>query len=130
MKKLLLILSCLFLTSMLQAETEKKGFLTSKACAENGLFFDCRLETTVCGAIDCFKEWNFGDTPKEELVLFVHDEGKYYNVKLDGLKRYQLDEAINRNDVSIGGEVKENTIYAKSYKAPPPPVKSFFKGCL
>ncbi len=131
MKKLNLILVSLLLTSISFAqEVTKKGFLTTKWCAENGYFADCRLESVVCGEGGCFKHWEFGDKMKDELVLYVHDDLKSYNIKLDGIPRHELDEAINRNEVSFTGELKGDTIVAKEYKAPPPPKKSFFKGCL
>jgi len=131
MKKLNLILASLLLTSISFAqEVTKKGFLTTKWCAENGYFADCRLESVVCGEGGCFKHWEFGDKMKDELVLYVHDDLKSYNIKLNGIPRHELDEAINRNEVSFTGELKGDTIVAKDYKAPPPPKKSFFKGCL
>ncbi len=131
MKKINLFLASLLLTSLSFAqEVTKKGFLTTKWCADNGYFTDCRLESVVCGEGECFKHWNFGDKMKEELVLYVHDDLKSYKIKLDGIPRHELDEAINRNEVSFTGELKGDTIIAKDYKAPPPPKKSFFKGCL
>ena len=133
MKKLILLIAPLLLATFGFAKEDmvtKKGFLTTKWCADNGYFADCRLETVVCGEGDCFKNWNFGDEIKEELVLFVHDELKTYKIKLDNIPRHELDEAINRNDVSFIGEIKGDTILAHEFKAPPPPKKSFFKGCL
>lgn len=109
---------------------EKKGFLTSKWCAQQGYFKDCRLESFVCGGGDCFKDWNFGDNEKEELVLFVHDEGKIYDVKLDGLPRYKLDGALNSDGVTMIGSIEGATIKVNDFKAPPPAAKEFFKGCL
>ncbi|DAB32431.1 MAG: hypothetical protein PWQ42_480 [Sulfurospirillum sp.] len=129
MKKIFIFCIVFLFTSFLVAD-EKKGFLTSKWCAQNGMFSDCRLESFVCGGEDCFKDWNFQDGIKEELVLFVHNEGKYYDVKLDGIQRYKLDSAINRNEVSLIGRIDGDKIYANDFKAPPPPKKSFFKGCL
>ncbi len=135
MKKVLMFaLSAAFAAALFGSseEIEKKGFLTTKWCAENDMFKDCRLETAVCGYGGCFKNWEFGDPIKEELVLYVHDDGKYYRVSLDKISRSELDEAINRNEVTIIGsfDEKENTIHAIEFKAPPPPKKSFFKGCL
>ncbi|WP_456404594.1 hypothetical protein [Hydrogenimonas sp.] len=113
-------------------EIEKKGFLTTKWCAENDMFKDCRLETAVCGYAGCFKTWEFGDPIREELVLYVHDDGKYYRIDLGKLHRSELDEAINRNEVTVIGsyDAKNDRIVAREFKAPPPPKKSFFKGCL
>ncbi len=135
MKKLVMLaLSALFATALFASseEIEKKGFLTTKWCAENDMFKDCRLETAVCGFEGCFKTWQFGDPIKEQLVLYVHDDGKYYKVDLGKLHRSELDEAINRNEVTIIGsyDEKNNIIHTREFKAPPPPKKSFFKGCL
>ncbi len=138
MKKFLIGLSVLTALSLFGAneakeaknEIEKKGFFTTAWCAKNGYFADCRLESVVCGEGGCYKHWNFGDKIKEELVLYVHDDLKTYKIKLDGIPRYELDEAINRNEVTFIGELKGDTIIAHEFKAPPPPKKSFFKGCL
>ena len=134
MKKLTAILITLLLSVVANAnEGEKEGFLTTKWCAEQGLFKDCRLESYFCGEGNCFQKWEPGEPETEELVLFVHDEGKYYNIKLaSNLPRYELDEASNRNKVKMIGKIDEatNTIYAQEMKSPPPPGKSFFKGCL
>jgi len=130
MKKILLIGSLLF-ASFLGAE-EVKGFLTTKYCADKGLFADCRTETAMCGYDGCHKDWNFGDKPKIEYVLFIHNKPMYYKLELDGVKLAALDSGFARNDVTIIGEVDHDkkVIKAKDMKAPPPPGKSFFKGCL
>ncbi len=145
MKKFILILATLFLTiisvngadeankTLEQDGNKTEGFLTTKWCADRAYFQDCRLESYFCGEGNCFKNWEFGQPEKEELVLFVHDEGKYYNIKLtDKVKRYEIDKVMNRNQVSIFGELNKatNTISAIGIKAPPPAGKSFFKGCL
>lgn len=131
MKVVAIALSMLVACSLFaEGEVEKKGFLTTKWCAERGYFADCRLESVVCGSGDCFKTWEFGDSVKEELVLFVHEEGKIYSIDYSKIERYKLDEPLNVNGVTIIGILKENTIVASGYKAPPPPTKSFFKGCL
>ena len=120
-----------FLAVFLNAdEVTKKGFLTSKWCAKNGYFSDCRLESYVCGEGDCFRSWEFGDKRVDELVLFVHDEGRYYELDVSNMKRYELDSAINRNNVEIKGDMNKDIIIAKEFKAPPPPKKEFLKGCL
>lgn len=129
MKKILIAFVALLLCSVLSAD-EKKGFLTSQWCAQNGLFADCRLESFACGSEGCYKDWNFGDKQNDKLVLYVHDEGKYYNIVLNGIQRYKLDDAVDRNDVTMIGKLDGDTIYASDFKAPPPPKKSFFKGCL
>ncbi len=111
---------------------EKKGFLATPWCVKNDMFKDCRLETYVCGYEGCFKNWDFGQKMKEQLVLYVHDDGKMYNIDLGHIEPSELDEAKNANEVTFIGtyDPKTNTIHATEFKAPPPPKKSFFKGCL
>ena len=135
MKKLLITAIALLLASSAVASNgfEKKGFLTAKSCAEIGAFADCKLEAFVCGAEGCFRSMEPGaKATKVEFVLFVHDEGKYYNLDASSFHMSELDEGISRNDVTIKGEFdkRSNTIVVKGFKAPPPPQKSFFKGCL
>ncbi|MEA3418733.1 MAG: hypothetical protein U9Q90_04975 [Campylobacterota bacterium] len=117
-----------------EATFEKEGFLTTKWCAEQGLFVDCRMESIVCGEGGCFQNWEFGDKMKTELVVFVHDDLQYYQIKpTEHFEMAELIETgINRNLVTIKGkyDAKTNTILATEFKAPPPPKKSFFKGCL
>ena len=123
------LLMALLAVGLCAESIEKKGFLTSKWCAQNGYFSDCRLESFVCGSGECFKNWDFGNTLTDELVLFVHNEQKIYTIDYSAI-RYKLDEPMNMNDVTITGELKGDTIIASGFKAPPPPQKSFFKGCL
>jgi hypothetical protein len=111
---------------------EKVGFLTVEDCALKGTFTSCYAESYVCGFEGCFAENDGGVIKPVQFVLFVHNDGKYYKIELDGVKQYQLDEGMGRNEVTIIGKYDEatNTILASDYKAPPPPKKSFFKGCL
>lgn len=112
---------------------EKVGFLTTEDCALKGSFSSCYTESYVCGFEGCYKENEPGTVKPVQLVLFVHNDGKYYKVELaDNLKKYQLDAGIGRNEVTIIGQYDEedNIIYASDFKAPPPPKASFFKGCL
>lgn len=129
MKKMALLMA-LLAVSLCAESIEKKGFLTSKWCAQNGYFSDCRLESMVCGSGECFKSWEFGDKVTDELVLFVHNEQKSYAIDYSSIPRYKLDEPMNMNEVTITGELRGDTIVASGFKAPPPPQKSFFKGCL
>ncbi|MBN2823769.1 MAG: hypothetical protein JXQ76_00475 [Campylobacterales bacterium] len=121
-------------TPLAKPSFEKQGFLTTKWCAQQGMFTDCRLETVVCGEGGCFKKWEFGDKETLELVIFVHDEGKYYEISpQEGLHVSELiEEGLSRNEVTIKGsyDKSKNIILATSFDAPPPPKKSFFKGCL
>ncbi len=133
MKKLLIFLTMMTLFTTAYATEEKEGFLTTKWCADRGLFADCRLETVFCGYEGCFKdEKEFKTDVNATFVLNVHSEGKYYFVEFqEGIEIGDvLKQAINKNEVTLIGEIKNNTIKAQSFKAPPPPKKSFFKGCL
>lgn len=116
-----------------KAKIEKKGFLTTKWCADRGMLKDCRLETVVCGEENCFKKWEFGEKPITELVLFVHNEGTY-TLNIDhhsGVHMsHVIEEGLNKNDVTIEGHLNGNSIHVTGIKAPPPAGKSFFKGCL
>ena len=114
MKKWMVILSA-FVLSAYAADIEKKGFLTSKWCAQNGYFSDCRMESMVCGSGECFKSWEYGDKIVDDLVLFVHAENKVYDIDYKAIPRYKLDEPMNRNEVTIIGEVSGNTIVAKNF---------------
>jgi len=107
--------------------------LTTEWCAKNDLFADCRLESYHCGEEGCYREWLPGEPRKGRMVLYVHDEGRYYYVKPDGVHVSELlEKAANRNEVTIIGTLAKDgkTILASDFKAPPPPKKSFFKGCL
>jgi hypothetical protein len=112
---------------------EKVGFLTTEDCALKGTFTSCYAESYVCNFEWCYKENEPGTFKPVQIVLFVHDDAKYYKVELsDSVKRYELDEGLGRNEVTIIGQYneEENVIIASEFKAPPPPKKSFFKGCL
>lgn len=114
---------------------EKQGFLTTKWCAEQGMFADCRMESIVCGEGECNQKWEFGDKEKMELVLYVHDDLKYYELDIAKLGHEVpelLETAINRDQVIIKGDFGDGnkSIVATAFEAPPPPTKSFFKGCL
>ncbi|MRI83848.1 MAG: hypothetical protein C6I00_05435 [Nitratiruptor sp.] len=116
-----------------KGEFEKKGFLTTEWCVQNDLFADCRLESYHCGEEGCYRNWLPGEPEKMRLVLYVHDEGTYYYVKPAGVHVSELlEKAANRNEVTIIGKLARDgkTIEASEFKAPPPPKKSFFKGCL
>ena len=130
--KRLIIAALLSTLSLSAGEFEKEGFLTTAKCAEAGMFVDCYLENYACGSEDCNKEtkaWVDNSTP---LVLFSHDDGVVYNVDSTHLNRGELLENVSRNKVVMKGEydASTNTIIATEFKAPPPPTKSFFKGCL
>lgn len=110
-----------------ESSFEKQGFLTTKWCADQGLFVDCRLESIVCGEGGCFRKWEFGDKMVTQLVLYVHDDLQYYNIEpAEDFRMAELIEtSINKNLVTIKGryDAKTNTITASEFKAPPPPEK-------
>lgn len=134
MKKLILSIITLFITTSMYANSvEKTGFLTTKWCADRGLLADCRMETIFCGYENCYKdEKKFTTDVNATFVLNIHDEGKYYTVKFkEGVELGEiLEKAINKNEVTLIGELHGNEIEVHEFKAPPPPKKSFFKGCL
>ena len=132
MKKFALTLAALA-TGLFAAEGfEKEGFLTTESCAKAGTFKDCYLENYLCGSDGCYLTTESGVDKKTPLVLFSHDDGVIYNLELGSVPRATFDEGISRNAVSIVGEfdASTNTITVQEFKAPPPPKKSFFKGCL
>ncbi|MDD5360271.1 MAG: hypothetical protein PHI02_08390 [Sulfurovaceae bacterium] len=113
---------------------EKQGFLTTKWCMDQGMFQDCRLESVVCGEGECYQKWEVGDEEKTELVLYSHDDLQYYKLDISKFKNVAglIEEGISKDQVMIKGDLSDNnkTIIVKNYEAPPPPAKSFFKGCL
>ena len=131
MKKIALITAAM-LTSLFASEAgfEKSGFLTTESCAKLGQLKDCYLENYFCGSNGCFMETDKNlNTP---LVLYSHDDNKIYKLDTTNVKKSLLDTGISRNAVTIIGEfdASSDTIVAQEFKAPPPPKKSFFKGCL
>lgn len=133
MRKVALLFIAGFMSlAMAAAENEKVGFLTTKWCADNNMFKDCRTETNTCGYGECHKEWDVGDKFDRTYVLFVHEEGKYYTVDFSDIKAYQIDKGFARNEVKIYGDIdpKSAHIAATKMDPPPPPKKVFYKGCL
>lgn len=133
MKKMM-FLGVAFFASLYASEggVEKVGFLTTESCAKAGAFTDCRLENYFCGHNGCYKETEAGVNKNEPLVLFSHNDGVIYKLETTEVIRGTMDKGINRNEVTIVGEfdASSNTIVVSEFKAPPPPKKSFFKGCL
>ena len=113
-------------------DIEKQGFLTVESCSTVGAFQDCRLENYMCGSEGCFKEFEPGVFGEVQIVLFVHNEGHTYNIDISNINATDIDKGINRNEVTIIGkyDAANNIIFATEFKSPPPPKKSFFKGCL
>lgn len=127
------LIALAFSTSAVAEEVELEGFLTTKWCADNGMFTNCRLETVMCGYEGCLGDMKeFSTDVNSELVLFVHKEVKSYPVKFPATIKLStiLKEALNRNEVILIGNLKDNVLYVEEYEAPPPPKKEFFKGCL
>ncbi|MDD2730455.1 hypothetical protein [Malikia sp.] len=111
---------------------EFDGLLTTPGCAAEGSFSSCYLENYSCGSDGCFRKNEPASMKKVPLALWQHNTGKTYIVDVTKLKASELGEGYNRNGVIIVGTLDEatNTIHATEFKAPPPPKKSFFKGCL
>jgi len=113
---------------MADASFEKRGFLVTRWCADQGLFVDCRLESLVCGSGGCFRHWEFGKKVKRELVLYVHDDLQYYGIKpAEGFSMGELiDKAFAKNLVTIRGkyEKQTNSIVAITFELPPAEVPS------
>ena len=133
MKKLALIAAVLAGTALFAAaDFEKEGFLTTENCAKSGSFKDCHMENYACGSDGCYMEIEPGVDKRTPLVLFSHDDGIIYKLDIGNVPRSEFDEGVSRNAVSIVGELdpSTNTIHVQEFKAPPPPKKSFFKGCL
>jgi len=133
MKKIALLLSALAFAALAnEGEFEKQGFLTTDKCAAAGEFADCYLENFSCGSDGCFETEESGKHKGAQLVLYSHDDGMTYNLDVSKIPASELDEGVSRNLVTFIGtfDKKTNTIHAHEFKAPPPPKKSFFKGCL
>ncbi|MBU1927664.1 hypothetical protein KKG77_01550 [bacterium] len=112
---------------------EKSGFLTTSGCAAQGAFRDCYLENYSCGSDGCFETAVAGEAAKDvQVVLFSHNDGITYKLDLKAVNLSNVDKSINRNEVTVIGNYNAdtNTISATEIKPPPPPTKSFFKGCL
>jgi len=112
------------------AKIKKQGFLTSEYCIKRGYFTDCRLDSYDAAS----RGVDLGDkaAEKAQLVLYVHNDLQYYKLDVKNLSRHDIDEGFARNGVMITGtyDAGSNMIKADTYKGPPPPAKSFFKGCL
>lgn len=132
MKKFALICAAFVVSAFANEGQEFEGLLTTPACATQGAFADCYLENYSCGSDNCFKKIEPGATTNPKLALFQHNTGKVYQIDTSKLKVSELGEGMNKNGVIIIGvlDEKTNTIAATEFKAPPPPKKSFFKGCL
>ncbi|MEA1919307.1 MAG: hypothetical protein U9N52_05655 [Campylobacterota bacterium] len=133
MKKVALVTIALAMTLFAnEGGFEKSGFLTTQACADQGAFTDCYLENYFCGSDGCFLTSESGVNENTPLVLYSHDDGITYKLTSSSTLRHDMDHGINRNAVTVVGEfdASTNTIAVQEFKAPPPPKKSFFKGCL
>ena len=132
MKKTALICVALVVGAFANEGQEFEGLLTTPGCAAQGAFADCYLENYACGSDGCNKNIEPGQSTNPKLALFQHATGKTYLVDTSKLKVSELGEGMNKNGVVIMGvlDTNTNTILATEFKAPPPPKKSFFKGCL
>ena len=133
MKKVALVCAALVFSAFANEPEEFEGLLTTPGCAAQGAFADCYLENYVCGSDGCFKTTEAGVTTKDaKYALYQHNTGKVYTIDTTKLKLSEMREGINKNGVVVIGTLDEatNTINATEFKSPPPPKKSFFKGCL
>jgi len=132
MKRFAFLATALAASLFASGEFEKEGFLTTESCAKAGAFRDCHMENYACGSDGCFEKTEVGVDNKTPLVLFSHDDGIIYKLDTAAVSRAEFDEGVSRNAVTIVGEfdASSNTIHVQEFKAPPPPKKSFFKGCL
>lgn len=110
-----LAIASIFAVAIHAAPVVKQGVLVTEACVKEGRFVECPLETY---------------TKDAKLVLFVHQDLKYYSLDVSKIPQRDIDGGFARNGVEITGDYdsKKNTITATGYKAPPPPVASTFKG--
>jgi hypothetical protein len=133
MKKVALLCAALVFSAVANEPEEFEGLLTTPACAAQGAFADCYLENYVCGSDGCFRTTEAGVVTKEaKYALYQHNTGKVYTIDTSKLKLSDMRDGINKNGVVVLGtlDVATNTINATEFKSPPPPKKSFFKGCL
>ncbi|OQX60069.1 MAG: hypothetical protein B5M52_01280 [Helicobacteraceae bacterium 4484_230] len=132
MKKFFLLLTAAAIVFAEGESIEKSGFLTTQACADSGAFTDCHMENYVCGSDECYLATEVGVDHNTPLVLFSHDDGVVYKLDISALPRSRFDMSVNRNAVTVTGEYDADTetITVRGLKSPPPPKKSFFKGCL
>ena len=116
MKKLLLVFLLAVSSLFATAGTVKKGFLTTKTCADQGTFVDCNLQS--------YKT--------DDLVLFVHEEGKYYKVQAkDAMIVARLDKAFSRNDIELhANHTTTNTLHVNKVEMAEIKKGPVFKGCL
>ena len=116
MKKLLLVFLLAVASLIASPSAVKKGFLTTKTCADQGTFIDCNLESYKTN----------------DLVLFVHEEGKYYKVKAKDAKIVAtLDKAFSRNDITLHTSgVSDDTLHVNKVEMAEIKKGPIFKGCL
>jgi len=94
----------------------KTGFFTNSDCAQKGNFKDCYLESYSCGYEDCFKDYEPVNRVNENFVLYVHNEGKYYEVNASVIRRSLLDRVINKNSITLTGDYNSSTNTIQVYK--------------
>lgn len=131
MKKIALVALALVVSLFAEDEGfEKSGFLTTEQCAKSGQFTNCYLENYFCGSNGCFLKTDVNEnTP---LVLYSHDDNLIYKLDTSAIAPSLLDTGISMNGVTLIGEYDsaKNVLTVSEFEAPPPPKKSFFKGCL
>jgi len=116
----LLILVLLFIGTLSNAKDDfkKTGFFTNADCAKKGNFKDCSLDSYSCGYEGCFKDYEPTELVNNNFILYVHDEGKYYEVNASDIRRSSLDYIINKNNITLFGEYNSttNTITLHNFK--------------
>jgi len=117
---LILILISLNTSTNAKELFSKTGFFTNSDCAQKGNFKDCYLESYSCGYENCFKDYEPTRRANENFILYVHNEGKYYRVNTDEVRRSSLDEIINKNSITLIGDynISTNTIQVYKIKSP------------
>jgi len=121
MSKVALLISILLFTGTLsnaKDDFKKTGFFTNSDCAKKTNFKDCSLDSYSCGYEGCFKEYEPTKRVNENFILYVHNEGKYYEVNTSAIRRSLLDKIINKNEITLYGEynVTNNIIILHDFK--------------
>ena len=108
-----------FITDIFSLEKiEKTGFFSNEECIKKGHFYDCSLDSFVCGYEGCFRDYEPAYKTGDNFVLYVHKDRKYYKIDISNIKRYKLDKFISKNSVTISGDynVSSNTIILSNIK--------------
>jgi len=121
MSKIALVISMLLLIGTLsnaEDNFKKTGFFTNSDCSKKGNFKNCSLDSYSCGYEGCFKDYEPTKRADDNFILYVHNEGKYYEVNASMLRRSSLDKIINKSNITLFGEYNSttNTIALHNFK--------------